>query len=130
MSAALIAFVVIQGAGIREYGVVGHFKHLAPPGLPLWLMPLMVFVEFLGMLIKPFALCIRLFANMMAGHVVILALISLIFILKDVWFVAAPFAVFFALFINVLEILVALLQAYIFTMLTAQFIGMSVHPAH
>lgn len=127
---AFVAFLMIQWGGIREFGFFGHFKHLAPSGLPLWLVPLMVFVEFLGMLIKPFALCIRLFANMMAGHVVILALISLIFILADFWFIAAPFAVFFALFIDVLEILVAFIQAYIFTMLTAQFIGMSVHPAH
>jgi F-type H+-transporting ATPase subunit a len=81
-------------------------------------------------LVPGIALAIRLFANMMAGHVVILALISLIFILKDVWYVAAPFAVAFTLFMNLLELLVAALQAYIFTMLTAQFIGMSVHPAH
>ena len=84
------------------------------------------FVEFLGMLIKPFSLCIRLFANMMAGHVVILALISLIFILGTIW--VAPVSVAFALFIYLLEILVGFIQAFIFTMLTAQFIGMSVHP--
>jgi F-type H+-transporting ATPase subunit a len=86
----------------------------------------MVFVEFLGMMIKPFSLCIRLFANMMAGHVVILALISLIFILGTLW--VAPVAVAFALFIYLLELLVSFIQAFIFTMLTAQFIGMSVHP--
>jgi F-type H+-transporting ATPase subunit a len=127
---ALIAFGVIQGAGIKEFGLVGHYKNLVPSGIPMWLLPIMIPIEFLGMLIKPFALAIRLFANMMAGHVVILALISLIFILKDVWYVAAPFAVAFTLFMNLLELLVAALQAYIFTMLTAQFIGMSVHPAH
>jgi F-type H+-transporting ATPase subunit a len=127
---ALIAFAVIQGAGIKEFGLVGHYKNLVPSGIPMWLLPIMIPIEFLGMLIKPFALAIRLFANMMAGHVVILALISLIFILKDVWYVAAPFAVAFTLFMNLLELLVAALQAYIFTMLTAQFIGMSVHPAH
>jgi F-type H+-transporting ATPase subunit a len=87
-------------------------------------------LELLSMFIKPFALCIRLFANMMAGHVVILAFISLIFILHEVWYAVAPFAVAFALFVHLLELFVAFLQAYIFTMLTAQFIGMSVHPAH
>jgi len=127
---ALLAFVMIQAGGIREYGVIRHFKNLVPPGLPLWLIPIMFCLEFLSMFIKPFALCIRLFANMMAGHVVILAFISLIFILHQVWFVVAPLSVGFALFVYLLEILVALLQAYIFTMLTAQFIGMSVHPAH
>jgi ATP synthase subunit 6 len=132
---ALVAFVVIQAGGIREYGVIKHFKNLVPPGLPLWLVPIMFVLELLSMFIKPFALCIRLFANMMAGHVVILAFISLIFILAAMFspiigWAASPIAVFFALFVYLLEILVALLQAYIFTMLTAQFIGMSVHPAH
>jgi len=132
---ALVAFVVIQAGGIREYGVIKHFKNLVPPGLPMWLVPIMFVLELLSMFIKPFALCIRLFANMMAGHVVILAFISLIFILAAMFspiigWAASPIAVFFALFVYLLEILVALLQAYIFTMLTAQFIGMSVHPAH
>ena len=127
---ALIAFVVIQAGGIREYGPLQHLKNLVPHGLPLWLIPIMFVLELLSTFIKPFALCIRLFANMMAGHVVILAFISLIFILNQVWFAVAPFAVGFALFVYVLELLVAFLQAYIFTMLTAQFIGMSVHPAH
>ena len=124
---ALMAFIMIQLGGIREYGVLRHFRHLAPAGIPAWLIPLMVFAEFLGMLIKPFALSIRLFANMMAGHVAILAFISLIFILSSLWFLVAPFAVFLALFVYVLEVFIALLQAYIFTMLTAQFIGLSIH---
>jgi len=127
---ALLAFFVIQIGGIREFGFIRHFKNLVPPGLPMWLIPIMFALEFLSMFIKPFALCIRLFANMMAGHVVILAFISLIFILHQVWFIVAPMAVGFALFVYLLELLVSLLQAYIFTMLTAQFIGMSVHPAH
>jgi F-type H+-transporting ATPase subunit a len=130
-----VAFVMIQAGGIREYGVIKHFKNLVPPGLPLWLIPIMFALEILSMLIKPFALCIRLFANMMAGHVVILAFISLIFILSAMFspvvgVAVSPLAVGFALFVNLLEMFVALLQAYIFTMLTAQFIGMSVHPAH
>lgn len=124
---AVLAFLVIQIGGLREFGPIRHFANLVPHGLPGWLGPLMFFLEFLSMFIKPFALCIRLFANMMAGHVVILAFLSLIFILG--W-VASPVAVFFALFVYFLEVLVAFIQAYIFTMLTAQFIGMSVHPAH
>ena len=127
---ALIAFLVIQLGGIREYGVIQHFKNLVPPGLPIWLIPIMFALELLSTFIKPFALCIRLFANMMAGHVVILAFISLIFILSEFWYAVAPLSVGFALFVYLLEILVSFLQAYIFTMLTAQFIGMSVHPAH
>ncbi len=124
---ALFAFVMIQLGGIREYGVVKHIKNLLPHGLPLLLVPVIFLIEVLSMFIRPFALCIRLFANMMAGHVVILAFISLTFILG---IFAAPVSVLFALFVHFLELLVAFLQAYIFTMLTAQFIGLSVHPAH
>jgi len=127
---ALMAFFMIQLGGIREYGVIQHFKNLVPHGLPIWLVPIMFALELLSTFIKPFALCIRLFANMMAGHVVILAFISLIFILSEFWYAVAPLSVAFSLFVYLLEILVAFLQAYIFTMLTAQFIGMSVHPAH
>jgi F-type H+-transporting ATPase subunit a len=124
---AFMAFLMIQWGGVRQYGLAGHARNLVPHGLPTWLVPLMIVIEFLSNLIRPFALCIRLFANMMAGHVVILAFISLVFILGVF---AAPIAVGFALFVHVLELLVAFLQAYIFTMLTAQFIGLSVHPAH
>ena len=123
-----VAFAMIQFAGMREQGIVGHFKNLVPRGLPLWLVPVMLPAEILGMFTKPFALCIRLFANMTAGHVVILSLVSLIFILKTA-FIAA-ISVPFALFVYVLEILVALIQAYIFTLLTALFISLSAHPAH
>ena len=126
---AAMAFVMIQVAGIREYGVVGHFKNLVPHGLPLWLLPIMIPVEILGLFTKPFALCVRLFANMTAGHVIILSLFSLVFILKS-WLVGVVLSVPFALFINGIELLVAFLQAYIFTMLTSLFIGMAAHPSH
>ena len=125
---AALAFLVIQGAGIRQYGLTKHIMNVVPGGLPLWLYPIMIPVEILGILTKPFALCIRLFANMTAGHVVIIGLISLIFILKTAW--AATVSVPFTLFIFVLELLVCFIQAYIFTTLVATFIGMSVHPAH
>ena len=132
---ALMAFAVIQYSGIREHGLVQHFKNLVPSGLPPWLVPVMFVLELLSMLIKPFALCIRLFANMMAGHVAILAFVSLIFILSSLYGTVAgvaisPFVIAFELFVHLLEILVAVLQAYIFTMLTANFIGMTMHPAH
>jgi F-type H+-transporting ATPase subunit a len=123
---AIFAFLVIQLSGVRRYGFFGHLKNQMPH-VPVALYPLFIVIEFLSNLIRPFVLCIRLFANMMGGHVVILAFISLIFILGAF---VAPVSVFFALFVHFLEILVAFLQAYIFTMLTAQFISMSVHPAH
>ncbi|HYS06666.1 MAG TPA: F0F1 ATP synthase subunit A [Candidatus Dormibacteraeota bacterium] len=124
-----MAFVMIQWSGVREYGLYGHFRNLVPHGMPMWLLPIMIPVEIVGMFTKPFALCIRLFANMTAGHVAILSLFSLVFILKMVW-VGAVLSVPLALFISGIEILVVFLQAYIFTMLTSLFIGMSVHPQH
>jgi F-type H+-transporting ATPase subunit a len=125
---ATISFVVIQAGGIIKNGLFGYFKGLIPHGVPVFLLPVMLVVELLGLFTKPFALAIRLFANMTAGHIVILALLGLIFILKTI--VVAPVSVAFALFIYLLEILVALLQAYIFTMLSSLFIGMAVHQEH
>jgi len=125
---AILAFLVIQVAGMLKFGVGGHLKNIVPGGLPLWLYPIMIPVEILGLFTKPFALCIRLFANMTAGHVVILGLILLIFILKSAW--VAAVSVPFTLFIFVLELLVCFIQAFIFTTLVSTFIGMSVHPSH
>lgn len=125
---ALISFCVIQGGGIMKNGVFGYFKGLIPHGVPVWLLPIMFVVELLGLFTKPFALAIRLFANMTAGHIVILALLGLIIILRTYFVV--PVSISFALFIYLLEILVALIQAYIFTMLSSLFIGMAVHQDH
>jgi F-type H+-transporting ATPase subunit a len=101
---------------------------MIPSGMPTPLLPLIIVVEILGLFTKPFALCIRLFANMTAGHVVILSLIGIIFIMKSIY--VAPVFIGFALFIYLLEILVSLVQAYIFTMLSSLFIGMAVHQEH
>jgi len=125
---AIMSLIMIQVGGIREYGLKHHLQNLIPPGLPFWLLPIMIPVEIMGQLTKPFALCIRLFANMTAGHIVILSFLSMIFILKSLF--VSPISVFFALFISLLELFVAFLQAYIFTMLTSLFIGMSIHPQH
>jgi F-type H+-transporting ATPase subunit a len=125
---AIISFLMIQLGGIRHNGFIGYFKGLVPHGIPMWLLPLMIPVEILGLFTKPFALAIRLFANMIAGHFVILALIGLIFFMGTLFI--APVSVAFAVFIYILEILVALIQAYIFTMLTSLFIGMAVHQEH
>ncbi len=125
---ATISFFVIQLGGIMKNGLFGYFKGLLPHGLPTWLIPIMFIVELLGLFTKPFALAIRLFANMTAGHIVILALLGLIFILRT--YVVVPVSISFALFIYLLEILVALIQAYIFTMLSSLFIGMAYHQEH
>ncbi len=125
---ATISFFVIQIGGIMKNGFFGYFKGLIPHGIPFWLLPIMFVVELLGLFTKPFALAIRLFANMTAGHIVIMALLGLIFILRTYFVV--PVSISFALFIFLLEILVALIQAYIFTMLSSLFIGMAYHQEH
>ncbi|WP_306351310.1 F0F1 ATP synthase subunit A [Flavobacterium sp. '19STA2R22 D10 B1'] len=102
-----------------------YWKHvLWMPGVPTFVKPILAVVELLGVFIKPIALMIRLFANITAGHIIILSLLGLIFILKNAGI--AGVSVPFALFISVLELLVAFLQAFIFTMLSALFIGMAV----
>ncbi len=105
-----------------------YWKHILTPPLPVALWPIMIPIELIGILSKPFALMIRLFANITAGHIIILSLISLIFTFDTV--LIAPVSVAFVLFMNVLELLVAALQAYIFTMLSALFIGMAVEEQH
>ena len=123
---ALCTLSVINIAGIRRFGLVKHFKNFIPHGLPVWLIPLMLPIELLGLLTKSFALCIRLFANMIAGHIIILAFLFLIFLFGKLW--VAPASVAGAVAINMLEIFVAMLQAYIFTLLSAIFVGSSLHP--
>jgi F-type H+-transporting ATPase subunit a len=134
LALATMSFFAQQWAGISKNGFVHHFTGLVPPGLPLFLLPIMIPVEILSMFSKPFALMIRLFANMLAGHMVITTLLLLIPLMASV---STLFGVFMipvslglALFIMILEVLVAFIQAYIFTLLTSIFIGMYVHPAH
>jgi F-type H+-transporting ATPase subunit a len=134
MGLALVSFVAQQYAGISKYGVFGHFRNLVPPGMPKPLLPIMILVEAIGVFTKPFALMIRLFANMLAGHMVITTLLVLIALMGEMsWMGGAlmtPVSLGLSLFIMLLEILVAFIQAYIFTLLTAIFIGMYAHPAH
>lgn len=121
---AVITFLITIFSGNKNY-----WKHVfATPGVPAWLLPIMIPVEILGLFTKPFALMIRLFANITAGHIVVLSLISLIFVFKSV--MVSPVSILFGLFINVLELLVAFIQAYVFTLLSALFIGQAVEEEH
>ena len=121
---ALFTFVLTQIAGMRAQGAVGYWTHLVPGGVPVALWPLMFVIEFFGLFTKPFALTVRLFANMVAGHIVIFFLIALTLFISVY---VAPVSVAFALGIFMLELFVALVQAYVFTMLSALFIGMTQH---
>lgn len=126
-SLAIITFVLTQVKGMQKNGVGGYLKGLIPPGVPVFVLPIMVIVEFIGLFTKPFSLLMRLFANITAGSIIILSLIGLIFILS---YAGAVIAVPFALFIYCLEIFIALLQAYIFTMLATLYINMAMHQDH
>lgn len=126
---ALTTLAMMLYAGMRSQGVLGFWVGLVPQGVPLWLYPVMIPVEILGLLTKPFALAVRLFANMAAGGIVIGFLIGLIFLLgQGIAPAIAPVSVAFATGMFLLKLFVALLQAYIFTMLSALFIGMSSNP--
>lgn len=125
---SIFTFVIITLSANK-----GYWKHLVkPPGTPTALLPIMIPIEIFGVFTKPFALMIRLFANITAGHIIIFSLISLIFVASNNgsnvlagWSVA-PISVAFVLFIFLIEILVSFLQAYIFTLLSAVFIGLAV----
>ncbi len=125
---SLFTFIIITVSANK-----GYWKHLIkPPGTPLALLPIMIPIEIFGVFTKPFALMIRLFANITAGHIIIFSLISLIFVASNngenvvAGWAVAPLSVLFVLFIFLIEILVAFLQAYIFTLLSAVFIGLAV----
>lgn len=114
---ALITFVITTFVGNKDY-----WKHIFwMPGLPVPMKIFLAPIEFMGIFIKPISLMIRLFANITAGHIIVLSLISLIFIAKSVW--VSPASIFFSVFISVIEVLVVAIQAYIFTMLSALYIG-------
>ncbi|WP_347157470.1 F0F1 ATP synthase subunit A [Pontibacter chitinilyticus] len=114
---ALMTLLITVFSGNKTYW--GHI--FATPGVPKWLAPIMIPVELIGIFTKPFSLMIRLFANITAGHIIILSLFSLIFIFESL--AVGPLSVAFATFMNFLELFVALLQAYIFTLLSAMYFG-------
>jgi len=125
---ALITFFIVSFSGNKRYWL--HI--INPPGSPWWLkfpLPLMPFIELIGVLTKPFTLMIRLFANMLAGHIIILGFLGLIFIFGAIspitGYLVSPFSIFFYVFMGAIELLVIFIQAYIFTLLSALYIGMA-----
>ena len=128
---AIISFVVIEVSGFRALGPVGYAKTIffMPPGVPTFMKPfilgILTIVEALGKLTKPFALAVRLLANMTAGHTLILAIMGMIFVLQS--YVMGVTSVTMASLLMILELFIAFLQAYIFVMLTSVFIGLIRH---
>lgn len=131
MVLALFTFVLTTVNGNKTYW--GHI--FATPGVPGWLLPLMIPIELLGVFTKPLVLCLRLFANITAGHIIILSFMSLIFIFADIYGAGAGYgasivSLLFGVFMNIMELLVAFLQAYVFTLLSALYFGSAVEEHH
>jgi F-type H+-transporting ATPase subunit a len=134
---ASITFVAIIVAGSRAHGFGQHWMNLVPGGVPVFVYPILIPIEIIGMFVRPFALTMRLAANMTGGHIAILAIISFVFIFTEIFghwtagvgigmLLAMPIAVF----IWAIEIIIVIVQAYVFTLLTAVFIGMAIHAHH
>jgi F-type H+-transporting ATPase subunit a len=136
LSLALMVWVVFNVAGIKAQGFGGYFKSmLFPPGVPKALYILVTPIEFIStILVRPFSLAVRLFANMLAGHILLVtfAILTDALITADAVFLKPIFVLPFAMliFLTAFEILVSVLQAYIFAILTAVYIGGAVHPEH
>lgn len=125
---AILVFLMVQGAGIKKYGFVGYFKAFIPSGVPTWILPVMLPIEFISLFAKPFSLAVRLFANMMAGHMVILVFLSMIILFKSV--IITPLPLIGVVIMYAFEIFVALIQAYIFAVLTASYLSDALHMEH
>lgn len=126
---AVTAILAIATLGLTVFnGNKYYWKHIFLPDVPWWMYIVMVPVEVFGIITKPIALAIRLFANITAGHILVLSLICLVFVFNSLYI--APVSIAFAVFIGAIELLVAFIQAFIFTILSALFIGMAVEEHH
>jgi F-type H+-transporting ATPase subunit a len=134
---ATITFGAIIIAGSKAHGFVQHWKNIVPPGLHPIIYIILIPIEVLGMFVRPFALTMRLAANMTAGHIAVLTLLSFVFIFAELFgraiagigvglFVSVPLAAL----VSGLEVIVVLIQAYVFTLLSTVFIGMAIHAHH
>jgi F-type H+-transporting ATPase subunit a len=134
MFMALLVYVMYHFVGIKQQGLGGYLKSsLVPPGVPKAILPLLVFIELITLLItKPLSLCVRLFANMFAGHLLLItfSIISATLFAVQWQIVILPFSAFLLIALTGFEVLVAFLQAFIFTILTAVYIGQSMNPEH
>jgi F-type H+-transporting ATPase subunit a len=134
---ATITFGAIILAGSKAHGFIQHWKNLVPHGLAWPIYILLVPIELLGMFVRPFALTMRLAANMTGGHIAILAVLSFVFMFTEMFHTALAgigvgiaVSIPLAVGISALEMIVVLVQAYVFTLLTAVFIGMAIHAHH
>jgi F-type H+-transporting ATPase subunit a len=128
LTLALIVFFTVQITNFVKNGFTGYFRIFAPSGVPKWMLVIVAPIELISTIAKPFSLFIRLFANMLAGHTILAVILGLIIYFQN-YFVAAA-AVPFAVIMTLLEILISAIQAYIFAILSAMYIGEVVNPRH
>jgi F-type H+-transporting ATPase subunit a len=134
---ATISFFAIIIAGVKAHGFFGHWKNMVPHGMPTAIIPFLIVIEIMGMFVRPFALTMRLAANMAGGHIAILAILSFVFIFAEQYAsslagmgIGFGFSLPLAGALSLLEVIVVGVQAYVFTLLTATFIGMAIHAHH
>jgi F-type H+-transporting ATPase subunit a len=134
---ATITFIAIIAAGVKAHGFIQHWANMVPKGLPWPIYFLLIPIEIMGMFVRPFALTMRLAANMTGGHIALIAILSLVFIFTEMFGkaiagigVGLVLSLPLAVGVSGLEIIVVLVQAYVFTLLTAVFIGMAIHAHH
>ena len=129
MVLSIVVFLTVNLNGNKYY-----WKHIFLPDVPVWMYPIIIPIEVLGVILRPFVLMLRLFANITAGHIIILGFFSLIFIFgaikTEIGFAVTPLSVGFTVFMSMLELLVAFLQAFVFTLLTSIYIGMAIEEHH
>ncbi|MDP2211320.1 MAG: F0F1 ATP synthase subunit A [Candidatus Aquicultor sp.] len=125
---AIIVFLTFVGAGMVKQGPFAYMKNLAPHGMPGWLYVILYPLEIFSQLAKPLSLALRLFANLLAGHILILSLLALIIMSGSIIVAPIPFA--FSIIMYAFEIFVSFIQAYIFAVLSAIYIGAAIHPEH
>ena len=125
---AIMVFLAVQGVGIYKHGPFKYLKGFIPSGIPLWILPIMIPIEIISQFAKPFSLAIRLFANMLAGHGVILVFLFLLLSLKSFIFALLPLTG--VVVMSAFEIFVAAIQAYIFAILAALYISAAIHLEH
>jgi F-type H+-transporting ATPase subunit a len=124
---AVVSFFMTHATGIRQQGFGHYLAHFAPKG-PWWIMPLLYLIEVIGAFVRPLTLAVRLFANIVAGHIILATFVGLILIFKS--YAVAAASVSMAVALSMLDLLVAFIQAFIFAFLTTLYIGFSVSPEH
>src|SRR5205814_7292480 len=130
---AVVTFITIIIAGSRAHGFFKHWRNMVPKGLPIVVTIFLIPIEIIGLFVRPFALTMRLAANMTGGHIALLAILSLVFLFAEIGGKAAGLGAGLvmtlplAIGISLPEVIVVLVQAYVFTLLTSVFVGMAIH---